>query len=332
MKRLRKWLIGLLVMLPGVCFGQVNGTNTSTFTMTKNATAWWGDVVVAGLSGLTPAQVGLGNVDNVSWTAALKTQYDGYAANVTTLLNNYWNKSTAVSGDNITNLTWTKLDNVPANTTSNQATNTSSDVTFGNVGATNGNFTTLRGEAGNLTGLPAGGNASYSTTGGSTADNLTVVVSAGLIKDSGRALSTVGYGNGTSNLTLGDVNDTINTSNARLGVIGMAFDGSNQTVVVGSMNRLRVVPYNCTIIGWSIWGGASSNATVSVWYNATDIPTVADKISATAPIKLTNEQVNVTGDLTGWGTTLVKDGRLIFNVTACDNNWTAVTLRVRRNP
>jgi hypothetical protein len=196
MKRLRKWLIGLLVMLPGVCFGQVNGTNTSTFTFTKNATNFWGDVVVAGLTGLTPGQVGLGNVENVSWNSTLKAQYDGYAANVTTLLNNYRNSSVAISGNDITNLTWTKLDNVPAYTTSNQATNTTSDVVFGNV-----NATTFKGDGGNLTGLPAGGNASWSTTGGATADNLTVVVSAGLIKDAGRTLASVGYGNGTSNYT-----------------------------------------------------------------------------------------------------------------------------------
>jgi hypothetical protein len=401
MKRLRKWLIGLLVMLPGVCFGQVNGTNTSTFTFTKNATNFWGDVVVAGLTGLTPGQVGLGNVENVSWNSTLKAQYDGYAAN---LSNDNLSDNTTTQLTEGTNLYYTTARARGDVNATDPITLTTGTFGFNStlksaydgyatskLNAARGNWKVFySNDTGVFTELALGADGTYLKSNGAaaaptfaaisvgggnvsqsaavTANNITSWGADNVVKDGGLTVASIalsstvesnyfnksvaisgnnitnltwtkidnapnfGYGNGTSNLTTGDINNVINTSNSRLGALGYVFDGSNATVTTGSMNRKMVVPYNATIYGWQIWGNTTANATVEVWYNSTGNPVVGDKISASAPVKLTNEFKNVTGDVSTWTTTVVQNGTVTFNVTAADGNWTAVKLLLRRNP
>jgi len=55
--------------------------------------------------------------------------------NTTEINNTYFPKNNTIGGNNLTNITWTKIDNIPANTTQDQATNTTSNVTFYNITA-----------------------------------------------------------------------------------------------------------------------------------------------------------------------------------------------------
>jgi hypothetical protein len=189
---------------------------------------------------------------------------------------------------------------------------------------------------------PAGA-GNVTKAGTAVAANVTEWASDGTIRDGNKTiaslLTTVASANITDytivaadmeNFTLG-AQQVSNTSVIRTGIIGMAMDGANATLVTGSLNRMMLVPYNSTIVNWTVWSNGVYSATIEVWYNATGIPTVADKISATAPIKLTAEQVNTTGDVSTWAAGLVKNGRIIFNITAADNNYTAATLLLRKD-
>lgn len=97
-------------------------------------------------------------------------------------------------------------------------------------------------------------------------------------------------------------------------------DGSN-VPAVNTQCWVRV-PFGATITKASIAADASGSAVVNVWKDshANFPPTVADKITASAPPTLSSAQKNEDSTLTGWTTSVSAGDWLLFNldsVTAC---------------
>lgn len=281
----------------------------------------------------TDVSANLNTTVNAPFASANKTQYD-------TAFNNFFNKSSTF----MTN--W----NTSYNNYANKSTfvNTTYPITGGaNLSADrtiamNRSSATLDGYL-NATVDFAHFNESYNNylnksnetlylQNGSTGSGLTAINAAnvsGQLNNSGAGLTALNGKNLTDySVETVDIN---NTSSIRFGTLGFVFDGNNATVAVGVGNRYRNVPYNCTILSTKIWAGASGNATVAVWCNATAFPTVTDIISSSAPITLSSATNAYNSTLTGWTKTLVNGSWLAFNVTSVDQNWTATVLNVRKD-
>jgi len=77
-----------------------------------------------------------------------------------------------------------------------------------------------------------------------------------------------------------------------------------------------VVDCNCTVVGWEIIGDVSGSAVVDVWYNASALPTVSDKISGTGSPTLSSAQ-SATGGVGSWGSvTLAKGGYIAYKLSS----------------
>jgi len=114
-------------------------SNYSSFTANETSDINWGHTFNATGLKVNNVPVGFGNA-NMSDVVALSNLSNYYT--ITQSNSTYFNYTSGVPWGNITS--------VPANTTSNQATNTTSDVVFVNV-----NATAFKGSAGNLTNLNA---------------------------------------------------------------------------------------------------------------------------------------------------------------------------------
>lgn len=89
------------------------------------------------------------------------------------------------------------------------------------------------------------------------------------------------------------------------------WDGMGATVITGSPTYF-VIPYSCTIAGWSIVAiGSSPTTTIDVWRVAagTALPTVANTIMGTKPA-LSSGNVVRSSTLTGWSPTTVTAGEI----------------------
>lgn len=111
-----------------------------------------------------------------------------------------------------------------------------------------------------------------------------------------------------------------------LAPIRIGWDGQGGVVSTGS-TRYYVLPYACTITGWSIVAtGTSPTTTIDVWRVAsgTSLPAVGNTIMGTKPALSTGNAIRSTA-LTGWSPTTFSAGDILgFNVDACANALTIV--------
>lgn len=128
----------------------------------------------------------------------------------------------------------------------------------------------------------------------------------------------VNYDNSTSGLTATDVQDAIDELAASVSVVGAFFDGGGSAITAGSKVYVRV-PFDCTIIEATALANVSGSAVVDVWKDtyANYPPTVADTITASAPVTISAATKSIDTTLTGWMTGITAGDVLAFNVDSC---------------
>lgn len=108
---------------------------------------------------------------------------------------------------------------------------------------------------------------------------------------------------------------------------GGVFDGGGSAIVADRKIYVRI-PISGTISAAYIMADVSGTISVEVWKDtfANFPPTVADKISASAPIALSSAQKGEDTTLTGWTKTVTAGDALCFNVSALATSitWCAV--------
>jgi hypothetical protein len=77
-----------------------------------------------------------------------------------------------------------------------------------------------------------------------------------------------------------------------------------------------VIPFACTITGWSIVGSPAGTVVMDVWKAAGAIPTVTDSITGTEKPSLTTAAVN-SGTVTSWIKNVSAGDVVVFNVDSC---------------
>lgn len=110
---------------------------------------------------------------------------------------------------------------------------------------------------------------------------------------------------------------------------GITIDGAGAAPTTGNKGYVTV-PFNCTIQSWTIIADQSGSASMDLWYiagsgappTAPNVPLVANKISASAPIALSSAQSAAGGssEISTWSPTLAQWGTIHFqlsSVTTC---------------
>lgn len=160
----------------------------------------------------------------------------------------------------------------------------------------------------------------------------TVTSTAGLTDSTDKRFCTdaekVVIGN-TSGTNTGDQSvASLGLTQTKIRSVGATFDGGVSAIVVGSKAYV-VCPFAGTITGWNVTV-SSGTATVDVWKiaNGTDIPTVANTITAAAkPAIAANTNVHST-TLTGWTTSVAANDIIAFNVDAATATWLNVSIEI----
>ena len=141
--------------------------------------------------------------------------------------------------------------------------------------------------------------------------------------------NTISFSGSTLTSTINGVTDTALISvsgGGSLAPIRIGWDGQGGVVSTGS-TRYYILPYACTITGWSIVAtGTSPTTTIDVWRVAsgTSLPAVGNTIMGTKPALSTGNAVRST-TLTGWSPTTFSAGDIIgFNLDAVSNALTIV--------
>jgi len=109
--------------------------------------------------------------------------------------------------------------------------------------------------------------------------------------------------------------------------VTIAWDGQGGFITTG-LTRYFVVPYSCTISGWSIVAeGTGPTCTIDVWKVAsgTVLPTVANTITASATPSLSSGNAVRSSVLTAWTTSIAAGDILAFNIDAVSN---ALTVKI----
>jgi hypothetical protein len=101
------------------------------------------------------------------------------------------------------------------------------------------------------------------------------------------------------------------------GSFGLTIDGAGSVITTG-LKGYAVMPYNATIVGWSIVSNISGNCIVDVWKNTT-IPTSGNSITGTEKPTLTNQQININNALTTWTTNISINDVIAFNVLSASS-------------
>jgi len=101
-----------------------------------------------------------------------------------------------------------------------------------------------------------------------------------------------------------------------LGGLNIPLDGQGAVIAVGVHHKFVIVPYACTITGWTLYGDPSGSIVLDLWKDtyANYPPTVADTITGSAKPTLTTTTKNTSTTLTGWTTTLTRGDVLRVNV------------------
>lgn len=96
-------------------------------------------------------------------------------------------------------------------------------------------------------------------------------------------------------------------------VVGVTVDGGGSVITIGAKGYYRV-PFDGTIVGYSMQGDLSGSAVVDVWKTSGAIPTNANSITASATPTLSSAQYLNSTTLTGWATTVTAGDVIGFNV------------------
>ena len=125
-----------------------------------------------------------------------------------------------------------------------------------------------------------------------------------------------------SNVTLTQGAGTITVAAAGAPAIadGIEFviDGGGATITTGVKGDLSI-PFNCTITKATLLADQSGSVVVNIWKDtyANYPPTVADKITASAPPTITSATNSQDSTLTGWTKSITAGDTLRFNVDSC---------------
>jgi hypothetical protein len=114
--------------------------------------------------------------------------------------------------------------------------------------------------------------------------------------------------------TSGGVATTLKTA-AKTRAITFTIDGGGSVPSTGVKGDISV-PYACTITGARMLADQSGSAVVNVWKDtyANYPPTVADKITASAPPTITSATKSDDTTLSGWTTSITAGDTLRFNL------------------
>lgn len=97
--------------------------------------------------------------------------------------------------------------------------------------------------------------------------------------------------------------------------IEFVIDGGGSAITTGVKGDLQI-PFGCTITSATLLADQSGSIVVNVWKDtyANYPPTVADKITASAPPTISSATKSTDSTLTGWTTTITAGDTLRFNV------------------
>lgn len=103
---------------------------------------------------------------------------------------------------------------------------------------------------------------------------------------------------------------------------GAVFDGGGSVISAGTQVDV-IIPVAMTIVSWTMIADVSGSAIVELWKDTyvNYPPTIADKITASAPPTITTATKNTSSTLTGWTTTVNAGDIIRFNV----NSITSIT-------
>jgi len=110
-------------------------------------------------------------------------------------------------------------------------------------------------------------------------------------------------------------NATTLAANQKLADIAFIIDGGGSTITTGVKGFLEI-PFDCTINRATLLADQSGSIVVNIWKDtyANFPPTVADKITASAPPTIASATKAQDSTLTGWTTTITAGDVLAFNV------------------
>lgn len=115
--------------------------------------------------------------------------------------------------------------------------------------------------------------------------------------------------------------------------LNLIIDGGGSIITTG-IKRDLIIPFNCTITGYTIIADQTTNMVVDLWTDsyANYPPTNADSITdAGTSITLTGASKATTTTLTGWTTTLTAGNVLRPNVDSCSAaTYVTIALDVKR--
>ena len=120
----------------------------------------------------------------------------------------------------------------------------------------------------------------------------------------------------------GDASDTLRGDGTWDGVgsgltrdIAFVIDGAGSVISTGVKGDL-VIDFACTVLSWTLLADQSGSIVVNVWKDtyANFAPTVADKITASAPPTISSATKGQSSTLTGWTTSIAAGDVLRFNV------------------
>jgi hypothetical protein len=126
-------------------------------------------------------------------------------------------------------------------------------------------------------------------------------------------------------------------ANGTIRTLGVTIDGGGNPPATGIKGYLTL-PYNCTIVSWTCIADQAGSASVDVCYGpgsgapptAPNVPTLANKISASAPVTLSSAIAAAGGAsaISTWSKSLAQWGTLMFNLSAV-TTCTRVTVQLQ---
>lgn len=154
-----------------------------------------------------------------------------------------------------------------------------------------------------------------------------------LIEDDGtplprqRTLDMTGAGVTCSNVGSTTQCDIPGASATQQHSITFVIDGGGAAITAGALSVFPTAAFACTINRTDISADQSGDIEVDIWKAAGAIPTAGDIISASAPVTLSNAQLNQNGSISGW-TTAVSSGDVFGAEVASAMDVERVTVQI----
>ncbi len=294
-------------------------TGTGTYAASAAGSIYSGDLVAPATINLTISTgqsatfnfVTIGGPHTVQFPAARrKGGYSGTTTSISVTDNNqtlafYQSSSGLWVGDSVEELL-----------------NLASDVT-GTLGVANGGtgITSFGTGVATLLGTPSSANLRAALTDESGTG---AAVFAGGDIGAGSATTPAANDNDTSVATTAYVQSEI--AEAIKGSFGITVDGGGSVLTTGSKGFV-VVPFTCTITGWSIVADASGSVTFDV-EKAADATIPSTSIVASAAPALSSDQIERSTTLTGWTTAVTANDVIEFEITGSPATITRATLQI----